>query len=565
MLVNFLIFCLFFFTIIFIFSFYFQKYLDNVFFNNKVKYFSFIEKILYKTSAIDLSEKTNWKGYFFNILKLGLVSGVFTFLILIFQEKLPLNQNKSGNVSIIQALNITISFLTQTNWQSYNADKDLSYLSKSVALGIHYFFAPSTALSVAIALIRALSSDISKDFGNFWIDFTKSILYVFFPLSILISLILVGLGSIQNFLPNLSILTLEGLNHIIPMGPVASQTAIKMLGGNGGSFFSANGAHPFEMTGQVSLVLQSFTLILIPSSLILLLGNKVKVFKHGVSIWMSMFILMITLLTLSVILENNNNGLLSQLGHSFQINYEGKEVRLNLILTNFFNMMNTATSTGATAGAVDSAFPLVNFLHLFSIMLGSIIFGGTGAGLYGIFIYIVITVFISGLMVGRTPEYLGRRIEDTEIKWSILCLLFMVLGALVAPAIVLFTPESITHISRPNPHRLTQVLYAFASTTSNNGSTMGGFDSSSPWWCVVTSSTMLIGRFGTIFPALAIANSLGNKKRYASTPMSFPVEGIVFTGLLSFVILVIGGLTYLPALVLGPITEFAEMISGKLY
>jgi len=562
---NFLYLLILFSIIMFSFGYGFQIYLDNVYFKGKVRFLSFFEKLVYKYSGVDPLEKGDWKLYLSNIIKLSIVSGFFTFLILIFQGSLPLNPNHMKSLDPLLALNITISFLTQTDWQAYSGELQLSYLAQTVALGLQYFFAPAVAIAVGVGVIRSITKENSDNFGSFWVDFTKSILYVLLPLSFLFAIILIATGTIQNYLPNIHLTTLEGSLQTLPMGPVASQVAIKMFGGNGGGFFNGNSAHPFESPNELSLIFQFIFLILIPSSMILLLGNKTNFIKHGVSVWFSFFLLLSLFMSIIFINEMKNTGILNSIGNLNHFNMEGKEIRLGTGLTALFNCFNTATSTGAMAGSLDSFSPLAGGVSLFLVMLGSIVFGGAGTGLYGIFIYIVITVFICGLMVGRTPEYIGKRIEDYEIKWAILSLLFIAVCTLVGPAIALNFKWGVEGISVKGPHGLSQILYAFSSTASNNGSAFGGLNATHPGWLVSTSISMLIGRFGCIVPALAIASSLSAKKRYAINEMSFPVYGVIFVMLLSFVVLIVGGLTYMPAVVLGPISEFVQLMSEKQY
>jgi len=523
-----------------------------------------LENLIYGFANIDPDEGYKWTRYARDLMGFTLVSVIFTYAVLRLQHVLPLNPQKLGPVAPNLAWNTAVSFTTNTDWQFYGGESTMSYLSQMVALTFQNFVSAAVGIAVAVSVIRGLASKGNPNIGNFWADLVRCCLYVLLPISIVYALFLASQGVIQNFKPYVDVLTLEGAKQTIAMGPVASQEAIKMLGTNGGGFFNANSAHPFENPTPLTNFIQMFSILLIPSGLVYLLGRKVKNTKHAWSVWAAMAIIFVAGVLIVAHAEYSGNPLFKNLGCSSGINMEGKETRFGIFDSSLFTVITTAASCGAVNTMHDSLTPIGGMVPLLNILFGEIIFGGAGSGLYTMVVFIVLTVFISGLMVGRTPEYLGKKIDGREVKLAMFTLIITALATLGFSAWAIIDPRGVGAVTNHGPHGLTEVLYAFASATGNNGSAFAGL-STNMFWTVVLPFAMFFGRFFMLIPVLALAGSLAGKSIHPESKGSFPAYGILFTLLLIGVIIIVGALTFFPALSLGPIAEHFEMPRGHTF
>jgi K+-transporting ATPase ATPase A chain len=519
-----------------------------------------LERLIYRIARIDPAAEQHWTVYAVHLLIFSAVTFVFTYALLRLQQYLPLNPAGQGVISPHLAFNTAMSFTTNTNWQSYGGESTMSYLSQMVALTIHNFFSASVGIVVAVALIRGIARKQSKGIGNFWADFTRCNLYVLLPLCLVIGVLLISQGMIQNFLPYQEATTLEGAKQVIAQGPVASQVAIKMLGTNGGGFFNANAAHPYENPTPLSNFIQMLSIFLLPSALAYLLGRKVKNTRHGWSVWAAMAIVFLVGALLCAHFEYAGNPLFSKLGCAGQANMEGKETRFGIFNSALFATITTDASCGAVNAMHDSFTPLGGLIPMVNIKLGEIIFGGVGSGLYGMLMYVILTVFIAGLMVGRTPEYLGKKIEAREVKYVMFAMIVMAFSILSFTAWGSLEPAAIAGLGNPGAHGFSEILYAYASATGNNGSAFAGLSANTPFWNLTLAFAMFFGRFFMMVPMLAVAGSLAQKKVHPTGEASFPVEGGLFIGLLIGVIVLVGALTFFPSITLGPIVEHFEMV-----
>ncbi|MDI3310291.1 MAG: potassium-transporting ATPase subunit KdpA [Thermoanaerobacterium sp.] len=545
------------------------SYIAKVF-TNQHTFFDFvakpIEKFVYKITGIDENHEMNWKEYALSLLIFNFLGIIFLFIILVSQGKLPLNPQKLNGISSWHlALNTAVSFVTNTNWQAYSGETTVSYLSQMLGLTVQNFLSAATGLSVAIALIRGIMRHSTKDIGNFWVDITKSIIWIFLPLSLILSLILTQQGVIQNFSSYVKVHTLEGLKQVIAMGPVASQEAIKMLGTNGGGFFGANSAHPFENPTPFTNMLEMLAILAIPASLPYAFGKMVKNTRQGWAIFSAMLILFVIMLGTTYYSEKTGNPIINHINITGPSAMEGKEVRFGIAGSSLFSTVTTAASCGAVNSSLDSMTPLGGLIPMLQMMLGEVIFGGVGSGLYSMLIDAFLAVFIVGLMVGRTPEYIGKKIESYEMKMSILAIIIPASTILIGSAIASVTKAGTSSLLNHGPHGLSEILYAFASTAGNNGSAFAGLNSNTMFYNLITSIAMIIGRFGVIIPVLAIAGSLANKKIVPASVGTFPTDNALFSVLLVGIVLIIGALTFFPALSLGPIIEQLLMNAGKLF
>lgn len=520
--------------------------------------FGWLERSLYKLCGVVPQKEMNWKSYALALSTFNLFGLLFLVVLQIFQSYLPLNPMRLPDVSFWLALNTAISFVTNTNWQAYSGEATMSYLTQMLGLGVQNFLSAATGLTVMVALARGLSRKSTSDLGNFWVDMIRSVVYVLLPLSIVFALVLVSQGVVQNFSPSLSYQTLEGAKQSLPLGPAASQVAIKQLGSNGGGFFGVNSAHPFENPTALSNFLQLLAILLIPASVPVAFGRLVKNMKHAYSILAVMFAFLVVILIAGYASEAFN----SFQGVSF---LEGKEVRFGLGSSAFWSMITTVASNGAVNSMLSSFSPLASGLAMFNMMLGEVIFGGVGSGLYGMALFIILAVFLAGLMVGRTPEYLGKKLEAHEMKLAVVGILSPSVVILVFSAIACLTEVGLSSLSHKGPHGLSEILYTFVSTTANNGSAFAGLNGNTNFYNIMTGAAMLLGRFVVIFSVLAIAGSLAAKKHAPASTGTFPTEGNLFSVLLASTILIMGALTFLPALCLGPIVEHFLMLSGKLF
>ena len=543
------------------------KYLANVYSGKKTifdRVFNPIAKIMYRIGGVDEKQEMNWRQYASAVVIFNLLGMLFVFLIQVFQDVLPWNPADFSAVPKDLAFNTAASFMTNTNWQSYSGESTVSYFTQMAALAVQNFLSAATGMVVAVALIRGLVQKNRKTLGNFGVDMVRSIVWVLLPLSIIVGLIFVQQGVIQNLSPYVTVDTVEGAQQTIAMGPVASQEAIKMLGTNGGGFFGANSAHPFENPTPITNFLEAFCIILIPTSMVFMFGQMVGDRRQGYAMLSAMLLLFVIGLGSLYASEEYGNPELSALGVSAPSSMEGKEVRFGIGGTSLFAGVTTAVACGAVDSMHDSLTPLGGMVTMLQMMLGEVIVGGVGAGLYGMMMFIILTVFIVGLMVGRTPEYLGKKIEAREMKMAMIAIVIPAVTVLIGSAISITGPGT-EAISNPGPHGLSQVMYAYASSAGNNGSAFAGLGTNTLFYNLMLGFAMLIGRFGVILPVLAIAGSLVEKKVSPPGPGTFATTGGLFVILLASVVLLVGALTFLPALALGPVLEHLLMIQGTAF
>jgi len=519
--------------------------------------FGWLEKLSYKVIKVNPNEESNWKSYAFGLLLFNLVGILFVFLIQLIQAQLPLNPANLPNVSWHSALNTAISFVTNTNWQGYAGETTLSYFVQMIGLTVQNFVSAATGIAVIIALIRGLSCKTTDKLGNFWVDLTRSTLYVLLPLSILFAVVLVSQGVVQNFNSYETIQTLQGAEQVLPMGPAASQVAIKMIGTNGGGFFNANSAHPFENPTPFSNFLEMLVIFLISGGLTYTYGKMVGSTRQGWTIFMVMMFLFVAGLGISLYSEYAASPVLGNLSAM-----EGKETRFGITNSVLFSVVTTNASCGAVNAMHDSLSPLSGMVAMINMLLGEVIFGGVGAGLYGMVVFIILTVFIAGLMVGRTPEYLGKKIGAFEVQMAIIANLSTSFAILVFTAWASVSSYGLSSLNNSGPHGFSEILYAFTSAAGNNGSAFAGLNANTLFYNLALGLVMLIGRFGVIVPMLAISGSLAGKNITPTSAGTFRTDNWLFAGLLIAVILIVGGLTYFPALSLGPVIEHLLMNSG---
>jgi K+-transporting ATPase ATPase A chain len=531
-----------------------------------------IERLLYKLSGVRVDKEMNWREYAFAMLGFSVVSLLVTYAIERLQAYLPFNPQHLANVGPDLAWNTAVSFTTNTNWQFYTPESTMSYLTEMAGLAIHNFFSAAVGIVVAVVLIRGIKRTTSGTIGNFWVDTTRTLLYILTPACILYALALVAMGVPQNMHAYTVAHPLEQpeQTQTIGQGPVASQEAIKMLGTNGGGFFNANSSHPYENPTPLSNFLEMFSIFVIPAGLTYTLGRMTGSQGHGWAVLAAMFVLFAAGFTVCYWAESHPYGVIhgaAQTGSATAPagNMEGKEVRFGIADTSLFATITTDASCGAVNGMHDSFTPLGGMVPLANIMLGEVVFGGVGAGLYGMLIFVVLSVFIAGLMVGRTPEYLGKKIESYDVKMSMLYALIFPLIILTFTAIFVLLPNvGLSSTNNPGPHGFSEILYAFTSGAGNNGSAFAGL--SSNWWYNVTMGwDMLIGRFLMMLPVLALAGNLAQKKSVPPSPGTFPVNTALFAVLLVGTVIILGALTFFPALSLGPILEHLVLKAGQLF
>jgi K+-transporting ATPase ATPase A chain len=523
-----------------------------------------VETAIYKLCGIDEAAEQHWTRYAGSVLMFSLVSLLFTYLILRLQQWFPLNPQGLGNVGADLSWNTAASFTTNTNWQSYTPETTMSYLTQMIALATHNFFSAAVGIAVAIAFVRGFARHSTKTLGNFWVDFTRSTLYVLLPLSVVAALLLCSQGVIQNLNPYTKVTTLEGAVQTIPQGPVASQEAIKMLGTNGGGFFNANSAHPYENPTPLANFLQMVLIFLIPAGLTYTFGKMVRDTRQGWAILAAMTILFLAGVCVVYPAEQAGNPVLTRLGVAGG-NMEGKEVRFGIANSALFTVVTTDASCGAVNNAHDSLTPLGGLVPLVNIELGEVIFGGVGSGLYGVLLFAILAVFIAGLMVGRTPEYLGKKIEQKEVKMVMLAVLVLAVCILGFSAVGIGQATVGSSMTNHGPHGLSEVLYGYTSAVGNNGSAFAGLNGNTMYLNTTLGIAMLCGRFLMLIPLLAAAGSLAQKKLVPVSAGTFPTHGPMFVVLLVGVVVIVGALTFFPALSLGPVVEHFLMHQGRLW
>jgi len=554
-----------------------------------------LEKLTYALMGVDPKREQSWKQYTFAMLAFSLVSCLLTYAILRLQNILPLNPQGLGPLSPHLAFNTATSFTTNTNWQSYGGEGTMSYLSQMVGLAFHNFVSAATGIAIAAALVRGIARHSAQTIGNFWVDLVRVTYYLLIPICVIFAVFLVSQGMIQNFKPYTKVALVEPMKvsvakvdkdgkavvdakgnpvmeeqtvteQNIVQGPMASQIAIKMLGTNGGGYTNANAAQPFENPTPLSNFIQMLSIFSIGSGLTYYLGRMVKNQRHGWTVWAVMLALFIAGVLLAWHSEAAGNPIHQHLGVvAADGNMEGKEVRFGIFNSALFATVTTDASCGAVNAMHDSFTPLGGFVPLFNIQLGEIIFGGVGAGLYGMLVFVVLGVFIAGLMVGRTPEYLGKKIESYDVKMAMLALLILAVDILAFSAWAVVSKWGLAGLNNNGPHGLSEILYAFSSGTGNNGSAFAGLSANTPWYNATLGIAMLIGRFLMIVPILGLAGSLVRKKITPTSAGTFPVHGGTFFILLIGTILLIGALNFLPALALGPVVEHFLMNGGTLF
>jgi K+-transporting ATPase ATPase A chain len=533
--------------------------------------FGSFERLIYKLCGVNSKEEMNWRDYAFAALGFSAVSLLLTYGIERLQYYLPWNPQKLVAVGPDLAWNTAASFTTNTNWQSYTPETTMSYLTEMAGLATHNFWSAAVGIVVAVALIRGIKRTTTATIGNFWVDMTRTILYVLIPASLIYALLLVAQGVPQNLNAYTTAHTLEGQTQTIGQGPVASQEAIKMLGTNGGGFFNANSAHPFENPTPWTNLLQMLSIFIIPAGLTYTLGRMTGSPGHGWAVLAAMFVLFSAGFTTVYWAESHPHLLIhgaSQTGTMTAPsgNMEGKEVRNGIAASSLFATVTTDASCGAVTSMHDSFTPLGGMVVLINIMMGEVVFGGVGSGLYGILIMVVLAVFIAGLMVGRTPEYLGKKIEAYDVKMSMLYVLIFPLIILSLTAAFVMSPTvGLTSLNNQGPHGLTEILYAFTSGAGNNGSAFAGLNANTWWYNTALGWDMLFGRLFMMIPVLALAGNLAQKKSVPPSPGTFPVNGSLFTVLLVGVIVILSALTFFPALSLGPILEHLQLQVGQLF
>jgi potassium-transporting ATPase potassium-binding subunit len=531
-----------------------------------------LERLIYRLSGVEPGEEMSWLRYGASVLLFSVMGGVILYIQLRLQDRLGLNRAGLGPVESGLAFNTAMSFLTNTNWQAYSGETTMTYMTQMAGLAYHNFVSAAAGIAVAVAVMRGFTRAETKTLGNFWADLVRGCLYLLLPFCLIGGLFFVSQGVIQNFKPYDKVKTLSGAEQTLPMGPVASQEIIKQLGTNGGGFFNANSAHPFENPTPLTNFLQMFVIFLIPAALTYQFGLMAGDTRQGWAIFACMSVLFLGGFLASYHYEQKGNPILAAHGADQSLsetqsggNMEGKEVRFGIANSALFATITTDASCGAVNSMHDSFTPLGGLVPMFNIMLGEVIFGGVGAGFYGMILLVVVTVFLAGLMVGRTPEYLGKKIEARDMKYATLGILipsFVILGLAAWAAV---RPSALTSLANNGPHGLSEILYAYSSAVGNNGSAFAGLNANTWFFNNTLGWAMLLGRFFIIVPVLALAGSLAGKKRAPVSAGTFPTHTPLFVGLLFSVTIIVAGLTHFPALSLGPIIEHLVMLSGKVY
>jgi potassium-transporting ATPase potassium-binding subunit len=531
-----------------------------------------VEHIVYRICGVRPDEEQHWTTYTVAMLFFSIAGFVVLYAILRLQAFLPFNPQHLGAVPPDLAFNTAVSFITNTNWQSYSGETTLSYFTQMAGLTTHNFVSAATGIALAVALIRGFARRSAKTVGNFWVDLTRATLYLLLPLAIVMALVLLWQGVPQNFGSYTLVTTLEGAKQLIAQGPVASQEAIKMLGTNGGGFFNANSSHPFENPNAVTDLLELWSILAISAALTYTFGKMVGNTRQGWAIFAVMGVLYLGGQFVCTWAESQPSAKLGAL-HIDQApsalqaggNMEGKEVRFGIADSTIWATATTDASNGSVNSMHDSYTPLGGLVPMVNIQLGEIIFGGVGSGLYGILLFAIVAMFVAGLMVGRTPEYLGKKLEAKEVKMAILAILVTPLAVLLPAAIAAVTPAGLASLNNAGPHGFSEILYAFSSAAGNNGSAFAGLNTNTLFYNLMMGLAMLLGRFFWIVPMMAVAGSLAEKKIVPPSEGTFPTTGPLFVGLLAGVIVIVGGLTFFPALSLGPLAEHFAMQAGALY
>jgi potassium-transporting ATPase potassium-binding subunit len=523
-----------------------------------------VERALYAIGGVDERHEQHWLMYAVGMLLFHVGGFAILYALMRFQDQLPFNPADQSAVAPDLAFNTAISFITNTNWQNYGGEGTMSYLVQMLGLTHQNFLSAATGIVLAVALIRGFARASMNTIGNFWVDITRCTLYILMPICVVFALFLVWQGMPQTLGPYVEATTLEGAKQTIAVGPVASQVAIKMLGTNGGGFFNANAAHPFENPTALSNFAQIISIFAIGAALTNVFGRMVGNQRQGWAIFAAMGVLFIAGVTVCYWAEAHGNDILNAMGLSGG-NMEGKEVRFGIVASALFAVVTTAASCGAVNALHDSFTALGGMIPLINMQLGEVIIGGVGAGMYGMLLFVIIAVFVAGLMVGRTPEYVGKKIEAREVKMAMLAILILPLMYLGWTAVAAVNPDGVSQLGNPGPHGFTEMLYLYTSSTANNGSAFGGITANTWFYNLTGAVAMFVGRFMMIVPAMAIAGSLVAKKSVPASAGTFPTTGTLFVGLVVGVIVIVGGLTFFPALALGPIVEQLAMVAGTTF
>lgn len=525
-----------------------------------------VERGFYALAGIDPAKEQGWRSYTMAMLAFSAAGFASLYGLMRLQDVLPLNPQEFSAVAPDLAFNTAVSFVTNTNWQSYGGETTMSHLVQMAGLAVHNFLSAATGVALALPMVRAFSRSGSATVGNFWADMTRATLYVFLPLAIVVAFAYILTGLPQTLLGSVDATTLEGAKQTIALGPVASQEAIKQLGTNGGGFFNANAAHPFENATALSNVISIWAMLVVSAALTFTFGRMVGDSRQGWALLAAMLAILITGVAVAYWAEANGNPILSGLGlDSAAGNMEGKETRFGIAMSALYAAVTTGLSCGAVNAMHDSFTPLGGLVPLLLIQLGEVLPGGVGSGLYGMLVFAVLAVFVAGLMVGRTPEYLGKKIEAREMKLAMLGLLILPLSILGFAAAAMLVPPALASLANNGPHGLSEILYAYSSATGNNGSAFAGLSANTPWYNTTLGIAMLLGRFAYVVPVMAIAGSLARKTKVAPSAGTFPTHTPLFVALLVGVILIMAGLEFFPALALGPIVEHFLMIAGQTF
>lgn len=523
-----------------------------------------VEKFIYKICSIDEDGEMSWKTYASALVIFNIIGIIFLFALQLIQNYLPLNPAGMPAVRWDTALNTAISFTTNTNWQSYAGESTMSYLTQMLGMTLQNFLSASVGVATLLALIRGFTRKNSDTIGNFWVDLTRTALYILLPLAVIFALVFASQGVVQTVGPYVTAHTLEGVNQTIALGPVASQEAIKMIGSNGGGYFNANSAHPFENPNGFTNILETFAILLIPMSLVFAFGYIIRNFKQGLAIFAAMMILLVGGMGVAYWAESQPNPTIEKLGVSGG-NLEGKELSFGVTESVLWGVPTTAVSNGGVNSMHDSTMPLTGLVYMFNLGIGEVIFGGLGVGLIGMLFYVILTMFIAGLMIGRTPEFLGKKLGPYEMVMAVIALLTPAIMILIFSAVAISLPQGLTGLNNPSSHGISEILYAYASALANNGSAFAGLSANTVFYNLTLGLGMLIGRFVVIIPALAIAGALAKKGRVPIDASSFPSTNVLFVIMLVSVVLVVGALTFFPVFSLGPILEQLFLQGGMTF
>lgn len=543
------------------------KYMSKVFTGNKTFITPVIrpvEKFIYRISSVNEDQEMTWKRYAYSLIIFNLIGLTFIFVLQIIQNILPLNPADMSSVRWDTALNTAISFTTNTNWQSYAGESTMSYLTQMLGMTLQNFLSASVGVAALLALIRGFTRKNSETIGNFWVDLTRTILYVLLPMAAIFAIILASQGVVQTIDPYQTIQTLEGANQTIALGPVASQEAIKMLGSNGGGYFNANSAHPFENPNGITNLLETFAILLIPAALVFAFGYIIRNFKQGLAIFAAMMILLVGGMGVAYWAESQPNPIIEKLGVSGG-NMEGKELTFGVAESVLWGVPTTSVSNGGVNSMHDSTMPITGLVYMFNMGIGEVIFGGLGVGLIGMLFYVILTMFIAGLMIGRTPEFLGKKLGPYEMIMAVVALVVPAAMVLVLAGIAIALPAGLTGLNNPSAHGLSEILYAYASALANNGSAFAGLSANTVFYNLTLGLGMIIGRFAVIIPALAVAGALAKKGKVPIDASSFPSTNALFVIMLVSVVVIVGALTFFPVFSLGPILEQLFLQGGLTF